>query len=261
MSQPTPEQQKATTPTWGLPYPNETDPADVPTDLAALCNRLETVLSQIRSGGSIPGEVKMWSGSALPAPATYGTWVWADGAAYDAATYPIAAAAIAAAWKTHGGKADPGAGKFRVPDLRGQTPIGLDAMPGGARANRITRSIAATLAGVTGEEYHALVVAEQPVHNHGISDPGHAHGVSDGGHYHTLGGGTNQSVNQPGTGAPGGYGGGFLPSGDGNTNSVTTGIGVAAAGTGVSVGNSGSGGAHENLPTTTFVPYIVKLDN
>jgi microcystin-dependent protein len=44
---------------------------------------------------SIPGEIKLWPGGALPDLAQYGKWVWADGAVYVAATYPKAAANIA----------------------------------------------------------------------------------------------------------------------------------------------------------------------
>src|SRR4051812_13818385 len=58
---------------------------------------------------SIPGEMRMWSGSVLPAVGTYGKWVWADGAFYASATYPIASGHIDPAWKTYAGAADPGA--------------------------------------------------------------------------------------------------------------------------------------------------------
>lgn len=33
-----------TTPLWKLPYPDRTDPADVPTDMGELCTRLEAIL-------------------------------------------------------------------------------------------------------------------------------------------------------------------------------------------------------------------------
>ena len=46
------------------------------------------------AGGQIPGEIKMWSGSALPPPVDFGKWVWADGGVYTVATYPKAAANI-----------------------------------------------------------------------------------------------------------------------------------------------------------------------
>jgi len=254
-----------TTPTWQLPYPNPSDPADVPTDMAELCNRLEAVLTSLKSGGAIPGEVRMWSGAVVPPQATFGHWVWADGGSYDSATYPIAAGNIAPAWNTHGGLPDPGAGKFRVPDLRGQTPVALDAMPGGARANRITRAAAATLGALSGEEWHTLGSGEMPSHGHGVSDPTHAHGVSDPSHAH---GTVNQSLVVGVSPSFSGGGGG----GQGNINSSAelynystraagTGIGIYGAGTGISIAAAGGGGAHENLPPSTFVPYIVKLDD
>jgi microcystin-dependent protein len=139
---------------------------------------------------AIPGEVKLWPGGVLPLLATYGKWVWADGAVYVSATYPLAASHIATEWKTFAGASDPGGSNFRVPDLRGVVPAGLDAMPGGARANRMTRSVAIVLAGKSGEETHVVTVAEMPSHTH-----------------------SGSTVLYPGAGAPGGYDGGFLGGG------------------------------------------------
>ena len=51
--------------------------------------------------------------------------------------------------------------------MRGLVVAGMDAMPGGARANRMTRAAAATLAAKTGEETHGLSPTEGPRHNHG----------------------------------------------------------------------------------------------
>lgn len=242
---------------WALPYPAEADPADVPVDMQELCDRLEVVLSQLKSGGAIPGEVRMWGGAVVPVQATYGHWVWADGAPYASATYPQASGNIAPAWKTHAGKSDPGAGQFRVPDLRGSAPIGLDAMPGGARANRMARAVAATLAGISGEEYHTLAAAEMPAHAHSVSDPTHAHSISDPGHRNPING-------NGGIGGPAGAFGGDAAAGSWNgiyAGSSATNIGIYGAGTGLSILNAGSGGVHENTPTATFVPYIVKLDD
>jgi len=263
-----------TTATWALPYPEQSDPADVPVDMKELCDRLEAVLTQVKAGGAIPGEIRAWSGAVVPPLASYGHWVWADGAVYSATTYPQAAANIATQWKTHNGKADPGAGQFRVPDLRGCVLTGLDAMPGGARANRISRAAAATIAAVSGEEFHTLSVAEQAAHNHGVSDPGHAHSISDPGHGHNYGNlynwgrycgnsGTNGVPNYITGGNPGSDAGFDGQHGTiyGNTGVAGTGIGIYGAGTGISIGNSGGGGAHENLSPSTFVPYIVKLDD
>jgi microcystin-dependent protein len=245
--------------------------------------------------GSIPGEIKMWSGTVLPDPAKYGKWVWADGTAYDAATYPEASANIAAAWKTAHGAADPGAGKFRAPDLRGVQPHGLDAMPGGTRANRTTRTIAATMAGRTGEEYHALTLAEMASHSHagatGTVSADHSHAITTGGasagHVHYLG---------PDNGSFGGWtASGAVRGGDRGSGAYSPVVAMglnynymeqtAIGGTlvnyssgahqdhshsgqtgGISTNHThaitaeGGGGAHENLPPTIFVPYIVRLD-
>lgn len=245
------------TPTYSLPYPEAAEVADVPGDMHELASAVETALGTTSRAASIPGEVKMWSGGVLPAQATYGKWVWADGAAYAAATYPIAANHISPNWKTFGGLADPGVGMFRVPDLRGVSPIGMDAMPGGTRANRVTRAVSITLAGRTGEEYHTITVSEMPSHGHAMNDPGHGHPVSDPTHNHGInrqnqGSGGVQAIPNAGTG-------------DTNVEysiirGAYTGIGVSAAGTGVYVSANGGGGTHENLPPTAFVPYIVRLD-
>jgi microcystin-dependent protein len=127
-------------------------------------------------GTFIPGEMRLWPGSVLPNPATYGTWVWADGAVYVVSQHPLAAGNIASAWRTFGGASDPGAANFRVPDMRGLVPAGMDQMPGGTRANRMTRAVAITLAGKTGEETHVITVAEMPSHTHNSNGAGTAVG-------------------------------------------------------------------------------------
>jgi microcystin-dependent protein len=173
---------------------------------------------------AIPGEVKLWPGGTLPNEVTYGKWVWADGAVYVVASYPIAAGHIATEWRTFGGASDPGGANFRVPDLRGLVPAGMDNMPGGsARANRMTRSVAIILAGRTGEETHIISFSEMPVHNHGIDVFAHS------------------------------YGGGALA-----TQDFASTPNVANA---TSTRNAGGGIAHENVQPTVFVPYIVKLDD
>lgn len=205
-------------------------------------------------GGQIPGEVKLWSGTNLPDLATYGKWVWADGGVYPIATYPLASANISSAWKTAHGQSDPGAGNFRVPDLRGLTPVGLDAMPGGSRANRMTRTIAITLAGKTGEEIHTLSVPEMPSHGHDASLSGSTDTV--GNHAH--------SYYEPG--APSGLayvpGGGSASFATGANIRDTQGAGSHSHGVSVngSIGSSGGNGSHENVQPSVFVPYIVKLD-
>lgn len=182
---------------------------------------------------SIPGEIKAWPNTVLPVQGTYGKWVWADGGVYSVATYPIAASHIHANWKTAHGQSDPGAGNFRVPDLRGLTLAGLDAMPDGTRANRMTRAVAITIAGKTGEETHIVTINEMPAHGHTVTDPGHSHGLT------------------------------LAAAGFGNAGALTSGGSggsTASATTGITIANNGGGAAHENVQPTVFVPYIVRLD-
>jgi microcystin-dependent protein len=187
---------------------------------------------------SIPGEVKLWPGSVLPVQGTYGKWVWADGSVYAVATYPVAAGHIAPQWKTFGGASDPGASNFRVPDLRGVVPVGMDAMPGGARANRMTRAVAITIAAKTGEETHVITLPEMAAHAHGINDPGHAHAFY-----------MSNADSVSAYAVPDGY----------SDNWQITAPTLAAT-TGITIQNAGGNGAHENVQPSVFVPYIVRLD-
>lgn len=189
---------------------------------------------------TIPGEVKLWPSSVLPALGTYGKWVWADGNHYLKAESPQAAANIDAAWRTFGGAADPGQLRFRVPDLRGLAPVGMDAMPGGARANRMTRAVAITIAGRTGEETHVVSIAEMPTHFHGGGY--HTHSVSDSPH---------ENYELPSDGMGGGKTN--VPF---NRNPSTV---IQINQSGQVIQHEGGGQPHENVQPTVFVPYIVAL--
>jgi len=190
------------------------------------------------AGGLIPGEIRIWPGSALPPVVEFGHWAWADGAVYAVATYPKAAANIATQWRTFAGASDPGAANFRVPDLRGLTPAGMDAMPGGSRANRVTRSVSIVIAGRTGEEVHVITLPEMAAHGHPLVDPGHTHRVTTFMVYDGDNSGWRQDSAGPST-AP-----------------TTT-----SAQTGITIGSAGGNQAHENMQPTVFVPYIVKMDD
>jgi microcystin-dependent protein len=188
---------------------------------------------------AIPGEIKLWSGTTLPDLGSYGKWVFANGASYSSATYPEASANIHSSWKTFDGASDPGGGNFRVPDLRGLVPAGLDQMPGdGARKNRMTRSVAITIAGKTGEETHIITVDEMAGHRHdvnriedgGAEDPG----ATD--WYRTWEAGTLND--NPGS----------APDPSGYTDPYNIAI-------------TGGDDPHENVQPTVFIPYIVKLDD
>jgi len=177
---------------------------------------------------AIPGEVRMWSGLTLPAIGSYGRWVWADGAVYPVSSHPLAAANIATQWRTAHGASDPGGANFRVPDLRGLTPVGLDQMPDGSRANRMTRSVAITIAAKTGEETHILTIPEMPSHGHGLE----------------------QGSGNAGAGYP--YKSIIQTMLQGDAPNLTPAQSVIVF--------EGGNGAHENVQPTVFVPYIVALD-
>ncbi len=223
---------------------------------------------------AIPGEVKLWSGDVLPAPGTYGLWVWADGAVYQVADHPLAAAHIAAKWRTFAGASDPGVSNFRVPDLRGLVAAGMDAMPGGSRANRMTRAAAIVLAEKTGKETHVLSVGELARHGHGsvtITVPvsGNISGWTDsqGNHQHlhranhiTQGRADGGSNMLTGLAAPGGGSQSVLTDlGGAHTHNVGGTFSGSGSGSG-GVPIEGSDNAHENVQPTVFVPYIVCLD-
>jgi microcystin-dependent protein len=190
--------------------------------------------------GSIPGEIKMWPSNVLPAVATYGKWVWADGSTQLTASSPKAAANIDPVWRTFGGASDPGGTHFRVPDLRGLTPVGMDAMGGGARANRMTRAVAITLAGRAGEEMHVIQIAEMPMHNHG----GGAHG-------HQIAHTQHEEYSLPIGAVMGG-----TSNNQWNSNPSDR---IAVIPSPEIINNQGGGNAHENLQPTVFIPYIVCL--
>jgi len=233
---------------------------------------------------SIPGEVKLWPGATLPDPATYGKYTWANGDPFDVSAYPLAAANIDPRWKTAHGLPDPGAGKFRVPDLRGVTPAGLDAMPvGSTRANRTTRPEALLIGAKTGSEKVALVTNDLPSHAHpftGSPLPAHGHAGSTftgnalPGHGHVTSAewkaayaANSSSIvitdidNKSGASAGNAVNAATSVVSAG-TPSGSVGIAGASAGTPAgTVGPTGGGAAHENMQPTIFVPYIVKLDD
>ena len=233
---------------------------------------------------AIPGQVILWPGSALPNPTKYGNWAWCNGDPFDIATYPDAAENIDDSWNTAHGQATPGAGKFRVPDLRGLTPVCLDAMPVGAtRANRVTRASGIVMGGKTGEELHKLIIAEQAKHGHvfagnPVAAHGHAGSTFAGnalpGHAHltqvewkaSYAANSSSIVITNVAGTSGASAGNAAQAG---TNSVSAGtpsgsVSIAAGGAHTPSGtvqDSGSDTPHENMQPTVFVPYIVKLDD
>jgi microcystin-dependent protein len=191
-----------------------------------------------------------------------------------------------------------GATTFALPDLSGRLLAcreGMDSAPAPGRITADGSGIDGTALGATGgaetitlatsqipSHTHANTLTDpghihgvsDPTHAHSVSDPTHAHGVSDPTHNHTAagafvvntGGGLNISSSGPyGTAA--------------NTNAAATGISIQAAATGVaiqgaatgvsiqsgstgaSIVNAAQGGglAHNNMPPTMMVNYIMRV--
>ena len=200
----------------------------------------------------IPGEIKLWPSATLPDGVQYGLWAWANGDIFDIATYPKAAANIDDIWNTANGLANPGVGKFRVPDLRGLVPAGLDAMPvGAARANRMTRADAIVLAKKTGEETHKLIIAEHAIHTHIQTQ--HRHDIT---HDHLV-----QTGASVGAGAYVARGTGVVADLGGNGSPIKYNSGDASGYVTAVNQNSGGDVPHETVQPTIMVPYIVKLDD
>lgn len=172
------------------------------------------------------GIIQDFAGSVVPVG-----YLLCDGTAYAQIAQPNLFAAIGHGWDTFNGAASPGAGNFRVPDLRSLATIGVGQ--GTGFSNR-------TLASIVGEENHVLVVGEMPSHSHGVTDPTHAHTERQG----TAGGPIN--------GTP--------------TNSLWDGVSVilgaiatAAASTGISIQNTGGGAGHNNMQPSAAVNKIIKI--
>lgn len=99
------------------------------------------------AGGGVPtGTIVPFAGSSAPTG-----WLLCDGGQYSTSSYSTLYAVIGT---TYGG----GNGSFRVPDLRGRTPVGK---------NQGTFS---ALGRIGGEETHTLSIAEMPSHQHPMNE-------------------------------------------------------------------------------------------
>lgn len=129
-----------------------------------------------------------------------------------------------------------GAGNFRVPDLRGRGISGLDNM-GGTDAGRLSWQNVRGTVGTssiltdTGTETHTLTTAQLSVHSHSF--------------------GTQVAYNNAGfSGQAFAFGGGHW--------GVTQANNANTAGSLSGTADSGSGSAHNNMPPTILLNYIIK---
>lgn len=208
-----------TTPTYQLPYPELTDPADGPDGFKDLAERVETVL---KAQATVPtGVIAPFAGAAAPAG-----WALCNGQALSRTTY---AALFAALGTTYG--AGDGTTTFNLPNLAQRVPAGLDAAQTEFNA----------LGKTGGARTHTLAAAESGVrnHGHGVNDPGHIHNT---GHALIATGMANQ-------GAGTGFDWGPL---DLNQFGAYTGISIQGS------GDSAAQAAHNNLQPYVVVNYIIK---
>ena len=226
------------TPIYQLPYPQETDTADVPRDIQALAQRIEAVLPNV---GMVPGMGADWYSANAP-PSGF---LLCDGSAVSRTTYSALFAAIGTSW----GGGD-GVNTFSLPDTRARVMLGT----GGAA---VFASSDGQAVGVR-KLQHAHTVGLTA--SHSLSLPQHAHAISDPGHAHYINTYESGPANDPRITASSNGGG------DGRTGYFSgaiqaTGTGVSVGGItsapaingGVTIGGSVGAGGNGTIDTPSFV--------
>lgn len=191
----------------------------------------------------IVGEVRAFAGPEIQVPAT---WYPCFGQAVSRTTYAGLFAIIGTLW----GPGD-GSTTFNLPDLRGRSIFGNDAM-GGTPANRVTSGgsgVAGATNGATGGNQAVQT------HTHSLTDPTHTHSLTDPGHAHQEKYYVNSFGQNPGPGAAGTASGGFATD-TLTTATATTGITIAAAATGITIANFGTGGS-ANMPPAAICEFMI----
>lgn len=233
-----------TTPVYALPYPDETDRADVPADVHALALRIEAVLPNV---GMPTGMGADWYASVAPAG-----FLLCDGSAVSRATFAALFAAIGTTW----GAGD-GSSTFNLPDTRARVVVGLN--PGGANhaaiagndgtaagARRVLHGHSQTLA-----LGHTLTL---PNHGHGVNDPGHGHN-----NYSGSGGSTHASIQYTATGDnQSGVGTVIMSNPTGLTVGNPTSTPAIPGGVSVTGGGVGLAGGTQDGPSFVVVAKVIK---
>jgi microcystin-dependent protein len=233
----------------------------------------------LSAAGAVPvGVVNPFAGANAPAG-----WLLCYGQEVSRIQYP----ALFNTLSTTYGVGD-GATTFNVPDLRGRTIAGVDNM-GGTDAGRL--DIANSSGTVTGSQYVTLTSGQSglPAHTHAntasfsgtaashthIQDS-HSHSVYDPSHAHQFtpryGGyqGVGLEMNVPSWSTPYGLGYGYVEGNYASTSNYSTTVGnqntsITPAGS-VTVSNvnntaANAASAHDNMPPTMVLNYIIKAMN
>ena len=181
-----------------------------------------------------------------------------SGQAISRSTY----AALFALINTTYGSGD-GSTTFNLPSLGGRLLACRENMNGAGAEGRITSAGSgidgATLGAAGGAQSITLDTTMIPSHTHAnsLSDPQHAHGVTDPNHSHTPAAGA--FVVNSGGGLTIASSGPFGTAG--STAAAATGISINAASTGIGITNAAAGGgaAHNNMPPTMMVNFIMRV--
>ena len=237
------------------------------------------ISSAIGNAGAVPvGVVNPFAGSTAPAG-----WLLCYGQAVLRSQYPSLFSIVSTTY----GSGD-GSTTFNVPDLRGRSVAGLDNM-GGTDAGRL--DVANTAGTVTGSQYVTLTSAQSGVpahshantasfsgtaashthvadaHNHSVYDPSHAHQFTPryGGYQ-----GVGLEMNVPSWSTPYGLGYGYVEGNYASTSNYSaqpanqsTSITPAGSVTVSNVNNTAANAAsaHDNMPPTMVLNYIIKAIN
>lgn len=229
------------TPNFAFPFPQLADSADAPRDIAALASALDTFLK-----GLVPiGAMAMWATVNAP-----GGWVLCQGQELDqVGTYAALYAVLGSTYNIAG----VGVGKFNVPNLQGNVPVGAGS--GYALAQKGGASTVALSAAQIPAHAHGpgtLVTDTEPVHGHNMSSSnagGPAVAVVTGGIAVSHGG---VAINGPAVqrgGDAGFYGRFGVDPGGAHAHAVNGGS---------TANNTGGGGSHSNLQPYQVVNYIMK---
>jgi microcystin-dependent protein len=176
------------------------------------------------------GTMDLYAGSTAPTG-----WLLAYGQAVSRTTYADLFAVLSTTYNI-GGEAGT---DFRIPDMRGRVPAGLDNM-GGTAASRLTATVLSTanaLGATGGTQTHIMTTAEMPSHTHTQN----AHG-------HTVRG---EAQTYPGNA--------LLPYLQPYYNLVGVADSRAIIDTTATNQNTGGGSAHLNTQPTIVLNYIIKF--
>jgi microcystin-dependent protein len=206
--------------------------SDIAALQAQLANSTTTVLP---TGTMVP-----WAGAdGGPAPTGY---LLCDGTEYSMGAYPELFTVIGTMYCGMGCTM----GNFKVPDMRGNVPVG----------KKSTGGVFNIAVGTTfGTETHTLTSMQMPIHSHGLGLSGtHAHTIFWTG---TAGEGDTNPCDSPVTPLPNPIGGVECPSDTGGFSSYSWTTEAVGDHTHL-IGNSGGSTAHNNVQPSLIVQYIIK---